>query len=73
MNAFESVMDQRLIWSPASGTERDFFSDVYPGETCFLRINDFPDEPLWTLFLNGESFNFDETPPKWTVIFGRKK
>ncbi|MCC3328943.1 hypothetical protein [Nocardia abscessus] len=31
-----------------------------------LRINGFPDHPLWTLFIDGAPrFDLDDTPPTW--------
>ncbi|WP_280243401.1 hypothetical protein [Nocardia abscessus] len=31
-----------------------------------LRINGFPDHPLWTLFVDGTPrFDLDDTPPTW--------
>lgn len=48
------------------------------GDACFptaarvgsdwwvLRVNSFPDHPLWTLFINGESrFDVDDPPASW--------
>ena len=36
-------------------------------EIWALRMNDFPDEPMYTLFVDGQTIaNFTEWPPKWT-------
>ena len=48
------------------------------GDACFptaarvdeqwwvLRVNAFPDHPLWTLFVEGERrLDVDDTPPAW--------
>jgi len=37
------------------------------GKEYLLRINDFPDEPAYTLIVDGEKVqNFDDRPPNWT-------
>jgi hypothetical protein len=40
------------------------FDGVTP---CILRINDFPDHPLWTLFVAGARVrDFDDNEPSWS-------
>ncbi len=58
-----------LKWQPLEDSDRDFITDKYPKEKCFLRMNDFPEEPLWTLFYNGDSIDFDDTPLLWKVYY----
>ncbi|WP_158886737.1 hypothetical protein [Amycolatopsis anabasis] len=40
---------------------------VVDGQWWVLRLNGFPDHPLWTLFVNGPEVRFDTTglPPAW--------
>jgi hypothetical protein len=64
----------RLIWTPLSwqpllNSDRDFSNDKYPSDVCYLRMNDFPDEPLWTLFYKGDSIDFDDTPSVWKINY----
>ncbi|MFI9410722.1 hypothetical protein [Nocardia gamkensis] len=36
------------------------------GQWWVLRMNGFPDHPLWTLFVDGvRRFDIDDTPPTW--------
>lgn len=36
------------------------------GSWWVLRINDFPDHPFWTVFVNGaRRFDIDDVPPNW--------
>jgi hypothetical protein len=58
-----------LYWSPLLNTDRDFITDKYPNDVCYLRMNNFPDEPLWTLFYKGESISFDDTPSVWNITY----
>jgi hypothetical protein len=32
-------------------------------------MNDFPDEPLYTVEVSGERFDFDDAPASWTIPF----
>ena len=61
-----------MKWEPIPESERDFVSDIYSKDECYLRMNDFPDEPLWTLFYKGESKDFNDTPFLWKVTYRNK-
>lgn len=37
------------------------------GETCHLRMNDFPDEPLYTVIFRGQAADLDDPPSDWTI------
>jgi hypothetical protein len=39
------------------------------GVECVLLMNDFPDEPLYTVEVSGERFDFDDAPASWTIPF----
>lgn len=69
MNEVKKLLSQRLEWKPIPGTKRDYSSDKYSKDECSLRMNDFPDEPLWTLIYKGESIDFDETPRRWKINY----
>jgi len=34
---------------------------------CVLVMNDFPDEPLYTATVGGESLDLDDAPPSWSI------
>ncbi len=69
MKAIENLLVQELKWEPIPESERDFVSDAYKIDECYLRMNNFPEEPLWTLFYKNESIDFDDTPTKWKVKY----
>ena len=62
-----------LKWSPLLSSDRDFMTDKYLNDVCYLRMNDFPDEPLWTLFYKGDSIDFDDTPSVWSITYRNEK
>jgi hypothetical protein len=61
----QNYLTETVVWRCSSDAE-------YPLEALFdsdrlaLRLNDFPDEHLYTLLLNGEEIaSFDEWPAQW--------
>lgn len=65
----EDLLKERLIWLPVSANERDFVNDTYPRQECYLRMNDFPEEPLWTLFYKDDIIDFDDAPTQWHITY----
>lgn len=59
-------LGRKVLWKETEDV--DFPYQAYLGKNLWrLRINDFPAEPLYTLFVNGkEVFNLDDPPPAWT-------
>jgi hypothetical protein len=55
-------------WHEVESGGNEFMS-VVNGQTCKLRINDFPDEPLYTLTIDGEHYDFDDKPSTWIIPF----
>ncbi|MFC0437423.1 hypothetical protein [Kutzneria buriramensis] len=56
-------------------TDNAFFPVVaqVDGAWWVLRINSFPDHPLWTLFVDGTvRFDVDDAPPAWGEPASRK-
>jgi len=54
-------------WRTASSDEPFIvFEATDRGQHWTARLNDFPDEPLWTLIIGyAEILHFDEWPPIW--------
>ncbi|MGK8510216.1 hypothetical protein ACRS5S_19935 [Nocardia asiatica] len=49
-----------------TGTARFPVAADVDGHWWVMRINGFPDHPLWTLFIDGTPrFDMDDTPPAW--------
>ncbi|MBS1537049.1 MAG: hypothetical protein JST20_04810 [Bacteroidetes bacterium] len=63
------LLAQEIKWYPIPESDRDFISVGYSKEDCYLRMNNFPDEPLWTLFYKEDNIDFDDKPPKWSIIY----
>jgi hypothetical protein len=58
-----------LFLTPAPKSETDFIIKWYSREDCYLRMNDFPDEPLWTLYFKGKKIDFDDKPDWWKIKY----
>ena len=54
-------------WRTASGKEHIMFEAEVEGLHWTIRLNDFPDEPAYTVLIDGdEVMHFDDWPPVWT-------
>ncbi len=71
MNDVERLFSQRITWEE-QGPESRWFHALVNGETCTLRMNDFPDEPLYTLTFRGQSVDFDNRPAAWIMPWMKK-
>jgi hypothetical protein len=45
--------------------DKCLFDAVFQGEHVQVRMNDFPDEPIYTVFLRGEEIDLEEGPRTW--------
>lgn len=60
----EALQDTELTWI-ATRNDPTFFEAVFEGEHVQIRMNDFPDEPIYTVFFRGEEIDIEESPRKW--------
>ncbi len=58
---------QSVPWQPVPSSERHVIYEAQVGpEQWAIRLNDFPDEPLYTLLIAGEErLHFDDWPSFW--------
>jgi len=63
------LLKENIIWQRVNVGE--FISSVDKVE-CRLRMNDFPDEPMYTLMFKGESIDFDDKPANWEIPLFRQ-
>lgn len=61
-----SPLDRRVSWrSRPQDPEHPFEAEV-DGERWLIRLGDFPEEPLYTLLIDGEAvLTFDDWPATW--------
>jgi len=69
MKKINQILTEKIEWVPDLESKRNFISKSYPKEECYLRMNNFPDEPMWTLFYKGESIDFDDESKNWKIKY----
>ncbi len=56
---------ENMVWKRTADPHYPFAAE-FEGEKCVIRLNDFPDEHLYTLIVNGEEVvDFDDWSVKW--------
>ncbi|AXG74262.1 hypothetical protein DVK85_08445 [Flavobacterium arcticum] len=67
------IMCERLTWNPIQGEERKYYSNKYSQNECWIQMNDFPEEPLWTIFYKEQTKDIEDTPILWKINYPNKK
>ena len=62
----EQLQLAKMDWQ---STERNpyVFQGVFQGQVVQLRLNDFPEEPLCTVIVDGTETELHEFPKSWTL------
>lgn len=56
---------EKLVWRKTADPKHPYETN-FDGEICIIRVNDFPDEHLYTLIVNGvEVADFDDWSTLW--------
>ncbi len=56
---------EKIVWRKTSDPKHPYAAEV-EGEKCIIRLNDFPDEHLYTLIVNEvEVADFDNWSAQW--------
>ena len=66
----EELLKNKIIWK--KGENRNvFYKSTFNGSLCVLQMNDFPDEPLYTLFWNDEVLDIEDKSDLWEIIYNQ--
>jgi hypothetical protein len=60
----EQVMNEEVFWEKVTPEGVEYTATV-KGRACKLRMNDFPEEPLYTLTVGDEQVDLDDAPKSW--------
>ena len=60
------LLAMRIIWHKVRVGE---WETIVDGEKYGLAMNDFPEEPLYTVHHEGGSFDVEEKPAQWDIDF----
>ncbi|HEY7491100.1 MAG TPA: hypothetical protein VIH59_08340 [Candidatus Tectomicrobia bacterium] len=62
----QNYLEKKMVWQKSTDPIYPYTAD-FEKERCLIRINDFPDEHLYTLIVNDrEVVHFDNWPQYWT-------
>lgn len=62
---FPNWKEKPVVWEHTGDGEFPYRAQV-EGQSFIIRINDFPDEPLYTLIIDDEEFeNIEDWPAPW--------
>jgi len=62
----DQLQRSSLHWN-ATDDNPYVFRSTFHGKTILLRLNDFPDEPLCTLIIDGNETNLHEFSNLWSL------
>jgi hypothetical protein len=62
----DSLLKKHITWIEDIPHCSHFHAHV-DGDLCRLRMNDFPEEPMYTVEVEGEKRDFDELPSGWVI------
>jgi hypothetical protein len=65
-NVLDQLKQSRVDWQ-SSKVSLYIFEGVFQGTAVRLRLNDFPDEPLCTVIIDGTETDLDDLPTGWTL------
>jgi hypothetical protein len=66
MDELKELFKKKIIWQEVEPGGVEFTAEV-GGTKCELRMNDFPDEPLYTIKYKGKQMDFDDATDIWEI------
>ena len=61
----QSYLEEKVVWNRSVDPGYPFKAE-FEGDRLAIRLNDFPEESLYTLMVNGEEvISFDDWPDLW--------
>jgi hypothetical protein len=61
----DDLLNVAIVWAKES--EPTMWLATIDGEVCMLTMNDFPEEPLYTLRWRDDSIDLDDAPACWSI------
>jgi hypothetical protein len=62
---FKRLLDAQINWKEAPGNPH--LQAFFEGRIATLRFNDWPDEIMCTILIDGEEQDWEDLPPNWTL------
>jgi hypothetical protein len=64
--SIEKLLKMKIDWRKTQ-IDKYTFSATIGGDEYFLRLNDFPEEPLCTIIISGNEINLEDLGKNWTL------
>jgi hypothetical protein len=66
MAVLTDYLAEEIVWNKGSENPTHPYAAIIDGHHCLIRINDFPDDHLYTLIVDSkEMVSFDDWPKLW--------
>lgn len=62
------LFSKSIFWQKHPSARR-FFYAINDGKVLLLRLNNFPEEPLYTFISELEIIDFDDAPSLWVIDY----
>jgi hypothetical protein len=62
----KTILKSTIFWKKLPNNERYFYSESFEN-LIYLRLNNFPDEPLFTLINGLEAIDIEDRPSGWII------
>lgn len=66
MESLQKLFEKKIAWKKC-GVKNDEFIFSDNGKSFKLKMNDFPDEVMFTVSFENESIDIDDLPKKWKI------
>jgi hypothetical protein len=66
MEHVQSLLSRKIEWQRKPAKAGEWYA-VVEGALCELTMNDFPDEPMYTVAIHGQTLDLDDLPSGWVV------
>jgi hypothetical protein len=63
----EELLKLKIVWDKVTTSEGIKYISEINGIKGELRLNDFPEEALYTLFFEDIEWDFDDLPENWKI------
>lgn len=64
--SIETIFKQKAVWKQNNDC-RVLFETIINNKLYLLKMNDFPEEPMYTVSDSFESIDFDDLPKNWKI------
>jgi hypothetical protein len=62
---FERLLAAKIDWLEPPGSQ--YCQATFEGKSVGLRLNDFPEEIMCTMFIDNEEQDWHQFPPNWSL------